>query len=238
MSGLRLFDPATGEVREVTPAIGRVLRIAAEDGVRVAVIADVLRRLSERARWQTSVLGASSLSDRQLLYLNVHPFHDPGPDGGAELAVRSRGSSATEARAVEVGVFSGDVDPLAPPDGADPLAVRLALLEAPYREDVDLDPAIVAAAAVRLHGWRGLVASWAEQPSAAMPADAVAVVAGHLQDDLNSPAALDALDALAADSSVAPGARFEAFAHLDRLLGLDLAADVGKRRAPTVENPD
>jgi hypothetical protein len=230
LSGLRLFDPATGDVREVTPAVGRVLRIAVADGVRVAVVADVLRRLSERARWQTSVLGASSLSDRQLLYLNVHPFHDPGPDGGAELAVCARGAGASPARAVEVGAFTGDVDPLAPPDGADPLAVRLALLAAPYRQDVDLDPATVAAAAERLRGWRALVAGWAEQPSAAMPADAVAVVAGHLQDDLNSPAALDALDALAADSSIAPGARFEAFAHLDRLLGLDLAADVGRTR--------
>jgi hypothetical protein len=37
------------------------------------------------------------------------------------------------------------------------------------------------------------------------------------------------LDHLAANEAVPPGARFEAFAHLDRLLGLDLASEVGKR---------
>lgn len=227
---IRLYDPATAQVRELTPAMGRVLRIGAGDGVRVAVIADLLRRLAERERWQTSVLGLSSLTDRQLLYLNVHPFHDPGPDVTAELAVRSRGSAPTPARAVEVGAFSGGLDPLAPPDGADPLAVRLALLQAPYRQDVALDPATVAAAAARLLGWRHLVAGWAETPSAAMPADRIAEIVAHLQLDLDSPAALDALDRLATDETVTTGARFEAFAHLDRLLGLDLAADVGRPR--------
>jgi len=34
------------------------------------------------------------------------------------------------------------------------------------------------------------------------------------------------------DESVPPGARFEAFAHLDQLLGLDLARDIGKPAAP------
>src|SRR3954470_14993043 len=83
---LRLLDPATGEVRDVTPAVTRVLRIGAGDGLRVAIVADLLQRLAERERWQTAVFGASSLTDRQLLYLNVHPFHEPGPE--VQLSVR------------------------------------------------------------------------------------------------------------------------------------------------------
>ena len=36
------------------------------------------------------------------------------------------------------------------------------------------------------------------------------------------------------DPELAPGAKFELFAHLDRLFGLDLARDVGKPREPAV----
>jgi cysteinyl-tRNA synthetase len=57
----------------------------------------------------------------------------------------------------------------------------------------------------------------------------VAAVVDRIEDDLDLPGALVALEVLAADESVSPGARFEAFAHLDRLLGLDLAAEVGRR---------
>jgi cysteinyl-tRNA synthetase len=47
-------------------------------------------------------------------------------------------------------------------------------------------------------------------------------------DDLDSPAALRTLHALAADAEIPPGSKFEAFAYLDRLFGLDLARDVGR----------
>jgi hypothetical protein len=222
---LRLFDPAKGRVREVTPAITRVLRIGAGDGVRVAIVADLLRRLADRERWQTAVFGVSSLTDRQLLYLNVHPFHEPGP----EVQVRVHGAAAAadiSGTAREV-VVAGPEGPPPVPPGLDPLAARLALLRLPYRETADLGPADVTAAATDLDRWRGLVAAWAELPSAAMAG--VDPVIERLQDDLDTPGALAALDALAADDSIPPGARFEAFAHLDRLLGLDLASEVGRR---------
>jgi cysteinyl-tRNA synthetase len=55
-------------------------------------------------------------------------------------------------------------------------------------------------------------------------------VVERLSDDLDVPGALAALDRLAGDDALPPGARFEAFAHLDRLLGLDLASEVGRSR--------
>jgi len=61
-----------------------------------------------------------------------------------------------------------------------------------------------------------------------MPRDHVAAIVAAFEDDLDTPAALAALRALERDESVPPGARFEAFAYLDQLLGLDLARDVGK----------
>lgn len=220
---IRLFDPATGKVSEVKPTITRVLRISAGDGIRVAIVADLLRRLAERERWQTAVFGVSSLTDRQLLYINVHPFHEPGPE--VQLAVRDAGAppSGTGREVVVAGL-----EPLpSAPDHLDPLAPRLALLRVPYRTAAALSGADVLAAADDLDRWRGLVAGWAEHPSAAMAG--VDPVVERLQDDLDTPGALAALDRLAADDSLPPGARFEAFAHLDRLLGLDLASEVGRR---------
>jgi hypothetical protein len=218
---LRLFDPARGAVDDVRPAVTRVLRIGAGDGVRVAIVADLLRRLAERERWQTAVFGTSSLTDRQLLYLNVHPFHEPGPE--VQLSVRDAAAPAGPGRNVVVAALEA-YPPV--PDYLDPLAPRLALLHVHYREPAAVDGATIRELGADLERWRGLVAAWAEHPSAPM--------AGHepiierLQDDLDTPGALAALDRLAADDSVPPGARFEAFAHLDRLLGLDLASEVGR----------
>ena len=218
---MRLYDPALGEVTEVAPATGRILRVAAADGVRVAVVADLLRRVAERQRWRAGVAGHSSLTDRQLLYLNVHPFQDPADV--AELVVHAAGAAAP------VAGRSVPVAELAPADAerADSLAARLVLLRRHYREPVSLSGEALAAAEADLSRWRGLVAGWAELPSAAMAG--VEAVVERIEDDLDLPGALACLEALAADESLPPGARFEAFAHLDRLLGLDLASEVGRR---------
>jgi hypothetical protein len=80
----------------------------------------------------------------------------------------------------------------------------------------------------RLAGWRASVAAWAERPSAPIDATTRAAVLSALEDDLDSPRALAALDAVALDPSVADGTRFETFAWADQLLGLDLARDVGR----------
>ena len=61
-----------------------------------------------------------------------------------------------------------------------------------------------------------------------MGAEYTSDVLGALDDDLDSPAAVRSLHALAADAELPPGAKFEAFAYLDQLVGLDLARDVGR----------
>jgi cysteinyl-tRNA synthetase len=61
-----------------------------------------------------------------------------------------------------------------------------------------------------------------------MPRGYADAVRSAFDDDLDTPAALRALRGLERDEAVQPGARFEAFAHLDQLLGLDLARDIGK----------
>jgi hypothetical protein len=111
---------------------------------------------------------------------------------------------------------------------ADPLALRLALLECPYREPAVLTGAGLAEAGRTLAGWRRQVADWATHPSQRMSAAHEERVTGAVADDLDGPAALAALRDLAAADDVTPGAKFETTAHLDQLLGLDLAREVGR----------
>jgi hypothetical protein len=112
--------------------------------------------------------------------------------------------------------------------GIDPLALRLAFLRGHYRQPVSLTWDTLAAADESLRSWRGQVADWARSPSKPMNTAHVAQIAAALDDDLGTPAALGTLQALADDDAVAPGAKFETFAYLDRLLGLDLARWVGR----------
>jgi cysteinyl-tRNA synthetase len=116
--------------------------------------------------------------------------------------------------------------------GLDPLALRLAFLEQRYRQQMNLDWQALAAADKTLRRWRERVASWACSPSVAMPSRYTDAVTAAFDNDLDTATGLRALRALERDESVPPGARFEAFAHLDQLLGLDLARDIGKPAAP------
>jgi hypothetical protein len=53
-----------------------------------------------------------------------------------------------------------------------------------------------------------------------------------LLDDLDTPRALQDLRRVELDSGVAPGAKFETFAYVDRVLGLDLVRQVGRPADP------
>jgi len=112
--------------------------------------------------------------------------------------------------------------------GLDPLALRLALLEHRYRQQMDLTWDTVQAADTTLRRWRQRVADWARSPSKPICARYASEVAGAFDDDLDTPAALRGLRALEEDGAIPPGSKFETFAHADRLLGLDLARDVGR----------
>jgi hypothetical protein len=61
-----------------------------------------------------------------------------------------------------------------------------------------------------------------------MPRRYADAVTDAFDDDLDTPRALLELQALQADGGVPDGAKFEAFAAMDRLFGLDLAREVGR----------
>jgi hypothetical protein len=83
-----------------------------------------------------------------------------------------------------------------------------------------------------LRQWRRQVADWAQEPSRPIPADLLRQSYAALVDDLGVDAVLDLLADVAGRSDVPAGAKFETFAHLDRVLGLDLVRDVGQLHQP------
>ncbi|HEU5034156.1 MAG TPA: cysteine--tRNA ligase [Mycobacteriales bacterium] len=122
--------------------------------------------------------------------------------------------------------------------GYDPLALRLFFLTGRYRQQMNLTWDALAGADRRLQRWRAKVAEWAESPSTAMCADYVQRLRDALDDDLDTPTALVVLSELEKDDAIPPGSKFETFAWVDRIIGLDLARDVGKPRAAAGDLPD
>ena len=182
---------------------GRLLvcRCAAGD-LRAALLADVLRRTAGMLGLRVQL----TAPEEDLLAWNVHPPHSPlEGHPAADVHVTSGPWSMTD---------------------ADPLVQRLALLMVAGDAPAHLTPGDLQAASGKLDRWRADVAAWAEEPSKPMCAE----VQQNLLTALSTLAivrALEALDELAS-SELPPGCRFETFAWADRLLGLDLARDVGR----------
>ncbi len=107
-------------------------------------------------------------------------------------------------------------------EGADPMAIRLALLGHHYRSDWEWTPGDLETATARLGRWRAAVAA-----PAGPPADRVlSEVRVALSDDLDAPAALAAVDRWAEDQRLRGGADTAAPAlvrdTVDALLGVAL----------------
>ena len=112
--------------------------------------------------------------------------------------------------------------------GHDPLALRLAFLSSRYRQQANLSWDAIAAADKTLTRWRTAVAAWAESPSQPLDTAYADEVLAAFEDDLDTPRALQAVRRLEKDPSVPDGAKFETFASVDALLGLDLTRLVGQ----------
>ena len=218
---MRLPDAVTGAVEEVVPATPGVLRVLVGGDPRAALIGDAVRRTASLEGLRVRVVQVSG-GPPDLSALGVHPAETGLPDRVDVLV----GPAMTEGRyRLPVGPLTSPSVAAVTDGGLDPLALRLALLGTPYRDPVDLSWEAVAAADVELRRWRRAVATWAEAPSAPVVGEGDAVLAAFA-DDLDTPRALQVLQEV--ERSAAPdGAKFETSAWADRLLGLDLARDVG-----------
>ncbi|MFF4948803.1 hypothetical protein [Streptomyces chattanoogensis] len=245
---LRLTDSRTHHLVEL-PALRRgVLRmcvhlsclglaIGAVD-LRALLVGDVLFRAAETAGVQARhTLDLPALPpeqvktlDRATAALGINP---PATTGMAAADVHV---SATQRPDTEHGVWI-EVGPVrqhltAVPGlhegaAADPLALRLALLSHPRRESIPLTSRMLADAEQTLALWRGRVADWARSPSKPIPDSIRWQARTAITDDLGVPGVLAVLRHVAAAREIPDGAKFEVFAYLDRVLGLDLVRDVG-----------
>ncbi|MER7715984.1 hypothetical protein ABTX99_03385 [Streptomyces flaveolus] len=237
---LRIIDARTGEPVPAAPVRRGFTRVEAHvpgrdtTGLRVLLVADVLVRALEAGGTPVWALLTGAEEPDALradaAALGIHPFEDgpggaDGPDASQALHVVREGAAAPEGVTLAVApVDPARPDPLA---DADPYALRLALLERHRSTPVRLDATALGDAGTTLTRLRRAVAAWARQPSRPVPDDVRDRLRAAWEDDLDIPALLRVLRRVETDPAVADGARFETFAHADRLLGLALTRDVG-----------
>jgi hypothetical protein len=238
-SVLRIIDDRTGQPVDAAPARRGLTRVEAHTegfdvtALRVLLAADLLVRALELGGTPVWALLDEERQQAELragaAALGIRPFED-GRDataglGEAQVIHVVREGGAAEPDGVRLAV--APVRSEAPPEDADPTALRLALLSRRRSVPVRLDAAALADAHDTLVRWRRAVADWARQPSRPIPDEVRAELRTAWEDDLDVPGVLGVLRWVESAPDVPDGARFETYAYADRLLGLDLTHDLG-----------
>ncbi len=221
---LRLHDDRTGRAEPLPAGPGLRVQVLDATGLRIMVVTDLLRRVVQRAaRRRVRVVSTTPFPEgSDWSDFNIAPFEVlDEPIGNADVHVTGTGQAPGDAHTVTVPPETGEWA------SADPLSVRLAMLQAPYREPLELSAEAVAEASVRLERWRAAVAEWANAPGHPMSREHAIEAEDALADDLDSPAALTVLDRLADDAEVPAGAKLETFIHLDMILAVGLVSAIG-----------
>lgn len=205
-------------------------------GLRVLLAADVLARVVE-LRGRAVLTGRTGPQVPDAAALGIHPADAEGTPqeiadalgGPPAVHLSSRAYEGGGGASVRIARAARETDGARQREDKDggALAVRLLLLDRPYHEPVTVTAEAVEGAGLLLARWRRAVAGWAEEPSKPLVADLVRTARDGLEDSLDTAAVLRLLGELAADTGVPAGARFETFARLDRVLGLELTREIG-----------
>ncbi|MFJ3307771.1 hypothetical protein ACIPSA_32725 [Streptomyces sp. NPDC086549] len=251
---LRITDARTGETVDAAPArrgLTRVQAHASEPGpsaLRVLLVADLLVRALELGGTPVLAMLSGHRGRAELraaaATLGIRPFEDAhdlasGPGEAQTVHVVEEGGEVPGSGVV-VGVAPvvgadapGPAGQAAPSGSAlpdpltDPSALRLALLSGPRGTPVRLDTDALDEAGRTLARWRRAVATWARQPSRPIPDEVRGRLRAAWEDDLDVPEVLRVLRRVETTADLPDGARFETYAYTDRLLGLELARDLG-----------
>ncbi|MFH8487477.1 hypothetical protein [Streptomyces longisporoflavus] len=213
-------------------------------GLRVLLVADVLARVME-LRGRTVLVGwtcrpAAAADAAGIRPADAHGTPDEitealGGPPGVHLTSRTyEGRGGLSLRIGEAGAPGGVDQGMDQGAAPDPLALRLLLLGHAPHEPVDVSGKALGAGGEKLADWREKVAAWADEPSKAMPAEFVREATAALENGLDTAAVLRLLDDLEKAAGVPGGAKFETFAHFDRVLGLEVVRDVGRSRPAEV----
>jgi hypothetical protein len=206
---------------------------------RVLVVGDLLRRILEDIH-SAQVLAAVITDDQAGLDaawrsgLMVRPVVGvfstrAGAEAGLgkplDLIVAAAGSEHEQPPAT---VAVGPVHAAAPYPQGDLATVRFALESAPYPAHLQMTSALVTSARILLDRWRHRLDQWSRHRSYPIPPDWRAAAIEALDDDLNVARVVAMMTQLEDDDDIEPGAKFEAFSYLDRILAVDLARDLGR----------
>jgi cysteinyl-tRNA synthetase len=116
----------------------------------------------------------------------------------------------------------------APYPEPDPATARFALARLPYKQQLEMTSALLEDAQSILDRWRDRVAQWSRHPSHPIPSDWRTAVIAALDDDLDVARLVAMMGELEIAEDIEAGAKFEAFAFLDRVLSVDLTRDLGR----------
>ncbi|WP_128377039.1 hypothetical protein [Streptomyces cavernae] len=154
----------------------------------------------------------------------VWPDAEPGAGAGAGAGGGPPGASGAASGPASGAASSGPASV-----SVSASALRLALLAHPRGMPLRLTEEKLAEAAEVLGRWRGSVARWATEPSRPIPDDVRRELRGTWENDLDLPALIETLDRLERGGAddVPRGALFEAFVYADRVLGVELAREIG-----------
>ncbi|MET8786583.1 hypothetical protein [Streptomyces sp. NPDC004589] len=223
---LRIIDARSGEPTDVRPGLLRVhAHVTAADtsALRVLLTADVLARALEMGGTPVVTVAAPAPALRARAdELGIRPAEPDAPGVGRVLHVVGVRDTAPDGVRVEVAPVTGPAGPAGPAS-----AVRLALLAQARRQPVDLGAASLTEARDTLDRWRAAVAVWATRPSRPVPEEVREGLRTAWEDDLDVPAVLATLRRVEDADDMPDGARFEAYAYADRLLGLELTREIG-----------
>lgn len=226
------------------------------DALRLLLVADVLRRLVEdlqgglarlvvigsaavpsaaaredaaRALWIRPPLARTGLPVEAAALLGGPPniVLAPAVPGSAAAGAPEPGYTLRVATVIPPQGGMG-LPPSGLPGGYDPLALRLALLRFPYPGPAVLTTARLHRAEETLWRWRLKVADWEDMPAAPMPQHSVDAMSAALVAGLDTVTVLTLLHRMEVDLHLASGSKFATFAHLDRVLALDLCHLVGR----------
>ncbi|MFG2727395.1 hypothetical protein [Streptomyces canus] len=234
---LRITDARTNRPVDAVLARRGLTRVEAHvrgydiSALRVLLVADLLVRALEIGGTPVWALLTGDREQAELhagaAALGIRPFEDRrdvGPGWGESQVVHVVGEGGAAPDGVRVAVAPVETPDI--PEGADPAVVRLALLVPPRSTPARLDEAILREAHDTLVRWRRAVAAWARHPSRPVPDKVRGRLRTAWEDDLDVPEVLRVLRWVE-ESDLPEGARFETYAHADRLLGLDLTRDLG-----------
>ena len=234
---LRITDARTGRPVDAVVARRGLTRVEAHvrgydiSALRVLLVADLLVRALEIGGTPVWALLSGDREQAELhagaAALGIRPFEDRrdvGPGWGESQVVHVVGEDGAAPDGVRVAVAPVETPDI--PEGADPAVVRLALLVPPRSTPARLDEEILGEAHDTLARWRRAVAAWARHPSRPVPDEVRGRLRTAWEDDLDVPEVLRVLRWVE-ESDLPEGARFETYAHADRLLGLDLTRDLG-----------